>query len=414
MYYFYDTNALLSLGDRVFEQGFFYISSVTLQELENIKTNRNKTEEIKFKARQVLHLLVENMDRYEVIIYTPGLLSSVLEETPDNKICACVDKLIKSSAADSKNLPITFVTGDLSCAMIARNIFQLPVKIIGEVEKEKYTGFIEKTMDDEEMAAFYSDLNKNVYNLLTGQYLIIKNAFGEIVDKLKWTGHEHQPLKIGTIKSTLFGIVKPYNGDAYQQCALNSMMTNQVTMVKGHAGTGKSYLALGVLLHLLEKHKIDKIILFVNTCATANSAKLGFLPGSQTEKLMDASIGHMLGSKFGDKIQVERLIADGKLLLLPMCDIRGFDTTGINAGVYIPEAQNLDINLMKLALQRIGEDSICIIDGDYEAQVDMNVYAGENNGMRRMSEIFRGQDFYGEVELQNIYRSRIAAIADKM
>lgn len=70
----------------------------------------------------------------------------------------------------------------------------------------------------------------------------------------------------------------------------------------------------------------------------------------------------------------------------------------------------MDISLMKLALQRIGEDSICIIDGDYNAQVDLNQYAGNNNGMRRMSEIFRGHDFYGEVELQNIYRSKIAKI----
>ncbi len=50
-----------------------------------------------------------------------------------------------------------------------------------------------------------------------------------------------------------------------------------------------------------------------------------------------------------------------------MCDIRGFDTTGMKCGVYITEAQNMDISLMKLALQRIGEDSIAIIDGDYLA-----------------------------------------------
>ena len=44
----------------------------------------------------------------------------------------------------------------------------------------------------------------------------------------------------------------------------------------------------------------------------------------------------------------------------------------------------------------------------------MSQYAGNNNGMRRMSEVFRGQDFYGEVELQNIFRSRIAIIAEQM
>jgi phosphate starvation-inducible protein PhoH len=69
-------------------------------------------------------------------------------------------------------------------------------------------------------------------------------------------------------------------------------------------------------------------------------------------------------SKLGDKMEVERLIDEGKLLLLPMADIRGYDTMNMNAGIYITEAQNLDIALMKLALQRVGEDCICIIDGD--------------------------------------------------
>ena len=74
----------------------------------------------------------------------------------------------------------------------------------------------------------------------------------------------------------------------------------------------------------------------------------------------------------------------------------------------------MGVSLMKLALQRIGEDCVAIIDGDYNAQVDMSQYSGRNNGMRRMSEVFRGQDFYGEIELQNIYRSKVAKIAEEM
>ena len=92
------------------------------------------------------------------------------------------------------------------------------------------------------------------------------------------------------------------------------------------------------------------------------------------------------------------------LILLPLSDIRGFDTSGMNAGIYITEAQNMDISLMKLALQRIGEDSIVIIDGDCEAQVDLQAFSGANNGMKRASEVFRGEDFYGEVELGKIHR----------
>lgn len=168
------------------------------------------------------------------------------------------------------------------------------------------------------------------------------------------------------------------------------------------------------MFKLLESHKIDKIIVFTNPCATTGAAKLGFYPGTRDEKLLDSQIGNMLGAKLGDKLMLERLLNENKIQLLPFSDLRGFDTTGMNCAVYITEAQNLDIEMMRLALQRIGEDCIAIIDGDYEAQVDMDAYAGENNGMRRLSEVFRGNDFYGEVKLQNIYRSRIAALAQEM
>lgn len=103
-----------------------------------------------------------------------------------------------------------------------------------------------------------------------------------------------------------------------------------------------------------------------------------------------------------------------KLVLLPMSDIRGYDTSGMNAGIYISEAQNLDIPLMKLALQRIGDDSICIIDGDDQCQVDDNAFEGNNNGMKRASKIFRGTEVYGEIELKQVHRSRIAEIAQGM
>jgi predicted ribonuclease YlaK len=105
---------------------------------------------------------------------------------------------------------------------------------------------------------------------------------------------------------------------------------------------------------------------------------------------------------------------DEKLILLPFSDIRGYDTSGMNAGVYISEAQNLDIDLMKLALQRVGEDCIVIIDGDEKTQVDDINFAGHRNGMRRVSQVFKGHSFYGEVELKNIHRSKIAKVAENL
>ena len=42
------------------------------------------------------------------------------------------------------------------------------------------------------------------------------------------------------------------------------------------------------------------------------------------------------------------------------------------------------------------------------------MYAGDNNGMRRVSQVFRGSDIYGEVTLKQIYRSKIAELAQQL
>ena len=90
---------------------------------------------------------------------------------------------------------------------------------------------------------------------------------------------------------------------------------------------------------------------------------------------------------------VEKMLADGDLVLLPMSDIRGYDTTGMNAAVYISEAQNMDIELMRLALQRIGDDCICIIDGDDDTQLDLSAYAGSNSFIvKKVSKFYKNKD----------------------
>jgi len=107
------------------------------------------------------------------------------------------------------------------------------------------------------------------------------------------------------------------------------------------------------------------------------------------------------------------MIKLNKLLLLPFSDIRGYEN-GESTIVWISESQNLDISLMKLALQRISDGSQILIEGDDKAQVDSDAFAGFNNGMKRVSKIFRNEKIYGEMTFNRIYRSKIAAIADRM
>lgn len=136
-------------------------------------------------------------------------------------------------------------------------------------------------------------------------------------------------------------------------------------------------------------------------------------PGTVNEKLLSSQVGNVLSSKLGSMLEVEHLIDCEKLVLIPAGDARGYEVPA-HSGVYIMESQNLTKDLIRMMLQRVGEDCKIIIDGDYAEQVDMEVYSGANNGMMAASDVFKGTELYGQVELQNIHRSRIAALADKI
>lgn len=414
---FVDTNVLLALQDKIFKtKDEILISSITLKELELIKTSGTKDNEIKWAARNILRLLADNEDKYTIIVYKSYLEDEIAEYnlpmTEDSKIIfSAREAFIQRDCLDSG----IFVTQDLACKKIAECV-GLKTEYVREDEDCDYTGYLTVTMNENELAHFYGTLlpnNDNYYNLLPNEYLIIEFEDG-IADKYKWTEHGYEEVNFVKVESLMFGKIAPINGDIYQQCALDSLSSNQVTVMRGKAGSGKSYLALGYLMYLLDRGKIDKILIFCNTVAVRGAAKLGFYPGSRDEKLLDSQIGNFLASKFGSITEVEKMIDDGTLMLLPTSDIRGFDSSGMKAGIYITEAQNTSVDMMKLMLQRIGEDSIVIVEGDDEAQVDMSEYGGTNNGLRRMSQVFRGQDFYGEVRLSNIYRSKIAKVADNM
>lgn len=414
---FYDTSSLLLVADKLFETSdTIVISSITLKELERIKTSANKDANVKYAARQLLHKLDENPNGYICHIFRTSMEEYLnkynLDITDDMRILATAADYLQNN----QNIKdFIFITNDIALKKIASIYFGDAIDSI-EDNSDEYTGYLEVTFTDDQMAEFYSnsiEYSKNL-GVLINQYVNIYDVDGNRVDTVCWTGENFRQLKYKAFYSKWLGEIKPFKSDVYQAMVSDSLMNNRITMIKGPAGAGKSHLALGYLLSLLDRGKIDKIIIFCNTVATKNSAKLGFYPGTKDEKLLDSQIGNFLSSKMGGKIAVEQLIEAEKLLLLPMSDVRGYDTSGMNAGIYITEAQNLDVDLLKLALQRIGEDSIVILDGDIKSQVDLVDYEGANNGMRRVSKVFRGEEIYGEVELKQIHRSKIAEIANRM
>lgn len=411
---FFDTCAALILQEQIFDEGEIYISEITLCELEKIKHSSDKDDNTKYLARKLIRLLYENKDKCNVVKFDRYAFSDFKEHfniefyetSPDLKIISC------AYSVKFGGEPI-FITSDIYCAMVAQNC-GLTVEYIDTKKKAPYTGFVDVKFDtDDELNEFYEDIlccNKNPLNLLVNQYAIIRNSNNEVIDKFRYTGEYYARVDYIQAESEQFGLVKPRN--VHQLLALDSFKNNDVTLIGGPAGSGKTLLSFGYFFELLEKNKIDRIVIFCNPVVAKNAAKLGYYPGTQLEKILSSQVGNVLASKLGSMLEVERLVNEQKLVIIPAGDCRGYEVPK-NSGVYIMEAQNLDTTLLRMLLQRVGDDCKVIVDGDREEQTDLDIYANDN-GMEKMSEVYRGEDIFGQVDLQSIERCRIGRIAERM
>ena len=141
-------------------------------------------------------------------------------------------------ARDSEEIDFTFYTND-NCLYLLAKKYLPKVERIND-DKDKYNGIREVTLSNEEMSEYYSNLSSNVFNLYIGEYLIIKNEEGEIVDKACWTGEEMRPLRYDDFTSGTFGHLRPKKNDPYQACMFDSLSHNQINLITGKAGSGKA------------------------------------------------------------------------------------------------------------------------------------------------------------------------------
>ncbi|AYP68240.1 PhoH-like phosphate starvation-inducible [Bacillus phage vB_BcoS-136] len=402
--YLTDTNILLSNPEILEKYDNIFIPSNVLREVEHLELTRKQDKLLQWQIRRFKRLS-KNTDKYVDLKDYRFTLRKDWDK-------GYTDNVLVQIALD-KNLAM--VTNDI----LLRNKCKLYGIVVIEPEVSDFIenkGYKEVYMTQQELSELYLNLDKNVFELITNEYIVINDDIdGELLDIMKWNGESLQSLQDskgrlgGGFKTSQFGDFKPR--DEQQIMAVDSIFNNQLTSLRGRAGSGKSLIALNTAWHLVER-KGYKLVIFVNPVPSKDAQELGFYKGDKLEKLMQSSVGTMLKSKFGDEFAILEEIEKGNLDILPFVDLRGFDT-GDKTVAWILEAQNLTKELMKLGLQRIGEGSKVIVDGDFHQQVDKDVYQ-HDNGMKRMSEVFRGTKLYGEVELQNVWRSELADIADKM
>lgn len=177
---------------------------------------------------------------------------------------------------------------------------------------------------------------------------------------------------------------------------LRAIEDHEVTICTGIAGSGKTYLAAYQALKMLEKQQVEKIIL-VKSVTPLPGEELGYMPGGLYEKMEPFMI-----SFFGniDKIIGEewrkKLVGEGKIQIQPLAYIRGINID--NAIVILDECQNLDTNIFKSIITRIGQDSKYVIMGDTE-QIDLR--RRHESVLSKLLTLFRDSELVGTVEFTN-------------
>jgi phosphate starvation-inducible PhoH-like protein len=171
---------------------------------------------------------------------------------------------------------------------------------------------------------------------------------------------------------------------------LEKILTHDLTLGIGPAGTGKTYLAVACAVDALERDKVKRIVLA--RPAVEAGERLGFLPGDLAQKvdpylrpLYDALYDLMGFEKTG------KLLERGTIELAPLAYMRG--RTLNHAFIILDEAQNTTPEQMKMFLTRIGFGAKAVVNGDI-TQIDLA--RGQKSGLieaRRILEGVRGIAF---------------------
>lgn len=390
--YFYDTNAILDLQDKAFEN-YFYISSVTLEELEHIKTSKNKDDEVKYLARKALHLLDERMDSYECIVYDSHIEDIInntsIEITPDSKIVACCYYAMKKLVNN-----LVFYTNDISCKMIAKQIFGLPVESnpAGNGQDEYiYKGYKEITGNTQYINQYMENIDLSQWHI--NEYLIIRNTDDNSEKEMRFDGEKFVALKLPPSR-----YIKAKN--SLQRCALDILNNPDITIaaILGGYGSGKTFVSMQMALYNVQEKGRASKILGVREFA-GEGKEIGALPGDMEDKV-GRFFDPLTQSLNGGEFELQSLKMNGVLDTNIPFFMKG--TTYNETIIICDEAEDLTESQIRLIGTRLGTDSRIYLAGDYKQSL---LSKTNHNPLIKMCNEFKGNKKFGCIYLGEDVRS---------
>ena len=386
---FYDTCSILAEidNDDLFAERF-YISSTSLHELENIKTSKNKTEDVRYKARKLSHLLDEHYNDYDVVVYNFEISDYIigtlgLDVTiPDNQIVGTAKYI-------SEKEDVVFITNDICLKNIARYLGLDVCSVVGKENIYKGYKIIKGTSDQINIATEnmdYSDWNIN-------EYLIIQNIDDNSEKEMRFDGEKFVSLKLPSSK-----FIKAKN--SLQRCALDILNNQDITIaaILGGYGSGKTFISLQMALYNVNEKGYQSKILGVRS-PQGEGKEVGFLPGDLNSKV-EGFFEPLTQQLNGGEFELESLKQRGVLETNIPFYMKG--TTYNDTILVVDEAEDLDEKQIRLVGTRVGSNSKIYFAGDYKQSV---INTTTNNALVKMCNEFKGNKQFATIYLGEDVRS---------
>lgn len=451
--YVMDTNVLIQSPNALFsfEDNLVVLPMVVLEELDHLKKADGETganarkcirllEELRQKGNLLEGVSLENggicwVEKNFVDVELPVDLSLEVADNRILKVCLGLKK--------SRKEQVVLVTKDILLRIKAQVLDLCAEDFISEqviAHDRQYTGRCEVYAPDELFKDFKKkgipvdevyqlDENEKAFcpNLLENQYVIIKS------DQARKKTHlgrvEHGILrKLEFRKSSPYGI-SPRNAGQYflQEALMQPAEKAPLVIVKGMAGTSKTFYSLAVGLEKLMNHPTGEYrkILVCRPNAQFDEG-IGFLPGDEQEKISPLmrpvldNLEQLLDSNEDERYKDEEVLRDkveeiysrGFIQAEALNFIRGRSI--VKTYLIIDEAQNTTPDQIKGIITRAGKDTKIILLGDPN-QIDRPFLDERTNGLSYAAEHMKGSPLCWQLTMtaEECERSELAMEAVK-
>jgi phosphate starvation-inducible PhoH-like protein len=177
----------------------------------------------------------------------------------------------------------------------------------------------------------------------------------------------------------------------------DSIKNNEITIVSGLPGTGKTYIACAEALKLIKTKPKYKKILLVKSVTQLPGEELGFLPGDLKDKLDPYMISFVDNfEKIIGESLTRKLRELGIIQIQPLAFVRGRSID--NTIIIVDEAQNISVGNMRTLMTRIGDNSKMVILGDVKQK---DIKKKSDSSLEVVLNKFKDVEGFGCVELRD-------------